>query len=1221
MTNQRQHTILVVNDSPVQLELIEFVLRQAGYIVLTAVGGNCAIEAIKATPPDLVLSEMMMPDGDGIELCRRIRASKELQSLPFLLLSALCKDTASVIEGLKVGADDYMESPFDSMHLIARVSRLIERKRMEDALRRSEELYRHFIEQSNEGIWRIEFKEPVRIDIPIENQVELACRHGFYAECNNAMAQMYGFESTKDLIGKYFTDLLIASEDGNRNFIRAFMENGYRLNDAESHELDKFGQDKYFLNNLVGVVDNGVLASIWGTQRDITDKKQTERALRESEEKFKAQYVGIPIPTYTWRKMEDDFILVNYNKAAEKITDGKIHEFLGIRATRMYDDLPEMVEDFHKCFDGKTPRQREMLYKYRVDGRVRLLDLNYAFVPPDMVMVHTRDITEQKQDDENLRFQKTLLEAQSEASIDGILIVSADRKIISHNRRFAEMWEIPEFMFDSKSNETVLNLVTDKLVNPEEFLEMVNYLYRHQDEINQVEIPLKDGRIFERYSAPVKDENDVYYGRVWFFHDITKRKQAGEAIRFQAQLLNTVEQAVIGTNMDGVVTYWNQFACKLYGWSRDEAVGQNIINLTTPEVSLEQAENIMSRLGQGKSWAGEFPVRNRDGKTFSALVSNSPIFDDKGELVGIVGISNDISQQKRTETALIEANERAIREYNTLLQRLAKLGQTVGIARDLNAIFSAVLDFARASAPCSALVISLYDEKEKARQIIYCWYNEEEMDVSGLKAVPVGEGIVGQVVKTGEVLIIGDYQATIQKRDANVSIGFDEDARYPQSSIIAPMKIKGSVVGVIEVQSYELSAYRDEHATAMSVAANFIANAIENVRLLELERQREEQLRQSQKLESVGRLAGGIAHDFNNMLTAINGYSNLTLRRLKDEDPLRHNLEEIKKAGERSAELTHQLLAFSRQQVLKPKVLDINQSVSEISFMLKRLIGEDVQLVSALSQDIGQVKVDPGQLSQVIMNLAVNARDAMPQGGALTIETRNIYLDEDYAANHVPTVAGHYIMLAVSDTGTGIAPDTQEHIFEPFFTTKEVGKGTGLGLATVYGIVKQSGGYIWVDSEIGEGTTFKIYLPRVDENFETEKKSDTREEMAAGTEKILLVEDEQMVRDLSRQILESCGYTVIEASNGIEAFEMFSQGDCKIDLLLTDVVMPKMGGRELAEKLAVTHPQMKVLFTSGYTDDAVVRHGVIEAGTNFIQKPYTPTGLADKVRNILDAGK
>lgn len=549
------------------------------------------------------------------------------------------------------------------------------------------------------------------------------------------------------------------------------------------------------------------------------------------------------------------------------------------------------------------------------------------------------------------------------------------------------------------------------------------------------------------------------------------------------------------------------------------------------------------------------------------------------------------------------------------------MGETVGIARDLNAVFGAILDFTRASAPCSALIVSLYDEKSKIRNVIYCWYNGNEPDISDLEAaaVPVGEGVVGQAVKTGELVVINDYLEAIQKSAVSVSVGFDEDTRKPQSSIIVPMKIKGVCIGIIEVQSYEIGAYKDEHATAMSMAANFVANAIENVRLLELERQREEQFRQSQKLESVGRLAGGIAHDFNNMLTAINGYSSLTLRRLKPDDPLRHNIEEIKKAGERSASLTHQLLAFSRRQVLKPKVLDINQTVNDVSFMLERLIGEDVRLISALSSELGQVKVDPGQLSQVIMNLVVNARDAMPDGGQLTIETSNVFLDEEFAARHVPTEVGYYVLLAVTDTGTGIDPETRKHIFEPFFTTKEVGKGTGLGLATVYGIVKQSGGYIWIDSEVGQGSTFKIYLPRVDECVGAEKKQSAPEELAAGTEAILLVEDEQMVRDLSRQILEDCGYTVLEAGNGVEALEICGQSDCKIDLLMTDVVMPQMGGRELAEKLAATHPRIKILFTSGYTDDSVVRHGVIEVGTNFIQKPFSPTALALKVRNILDA--
>jgi PAS domain S-box-containing protein len=379
-----------------------------------------------------------------------------------------------------------------------------------------------------------------------------------------------------------------------------------------------------------------------------------------------------------------------------------------------------------------------------------------------------------------------------------------------------------------------------------------------------------------------------------------------------------------------------------------------------------------------------------------------------------------------------------------------------------------------------------------------------------------------------------------------------------------------------------------------------------------------EQLRQAQKLESVGRLAGGIAHDFNNMLTAIQGYSELTLRRLEDDDPLRRNIEEILKAGDRSAALTRQLLAFSRQQILQPVVLDLNVVITDTVKMLQRLIGEDVQLVAVLNPKAGRVKADAGQVSQIIMNLAVNARDAMPTGGKLTIETANTTFDEEYAWQHVGVISGEYVMLAISDTGTGMSAETQQHIFEPFFTTKEVGKGTGLGLATVYGIVKQSGGQIWVHSEMGGGTTFKIYLPRVTEEVAEEETKHPSDGLLRGSETILLVEDEEMVRMLAHRILEECGYTVLEAGNGAQALALCDKHEGHIDMLMTDVVMPHMGGRELAERMAQMYPEMRILFTSGYTDDAVVRHGVIETGMNFIQKPFTPDGLAQKVREVLD---
>ncbi len=378
------------------------------------------------------------------------------------------------------------------------------------------------------------------------------------------------------------------------------------------------------------------------------------------------------------------------------------------------------------------------------------------------------------------------------------------------------------------------------------------------------------------------------------------------------------------------------------------------------------------------------------------------------------------------------------------------------------------------------------------------------------------------------------------------------------------------------------------------------------------------QLLQAQKMEAVGRLAGGIAHDFNNLLTAILGASDLLLEDLSVDASGRQEVEEIQKAAHRAAALTHQLLAFSRQQVLAPQVLDLNVLVADVEKLLRRLIGEDIELRTVLARNLSAVQADPGQLGQVVMNLAVNARDAMPRGGTLTIETANAELDETYASEHVPTPAGRHVMLAVTDTGIGMDEGTKAHLFEPFFTTKETGKGTGLGLATVYGIVKQSGGYIWVYSEPGHGTTFKIYLPRVEGVPLPTAPKPAAPESLRGSETVLLAEDEPAVRSLTRRVLESYGYTVLTTEDGYEALRAAQEHQGPIPLLVTDVVMPKMSGRELAQRLLSERPEMKALYLSGYTDDAIVHHGVLEPGLAFLQKPFTPQTLARKVREVLD---
>ena len=435
-----------------------------------------------------------------------------------------------------------------------------------------------------------------------------------------------------------------------------------------------------------------------------------------------------------------------------------------------------------------------------------------------------------------------------------------------------------------------------------------------------------------------------------------------------------------------------------------------------------------------------------------------------------------------------------------------------------------------------------------------------------------------------------------QARDLRAQVFLHNDgSSVPVDYVATPFRQRGRITGAV-------ITFRD---------------ISERVKAAEAQAQLEAQL-ESQKMEAIGRLAGGIAHDFNNLLTVITGRTQLVLQSVGSQHPRRTDVELIQKSADRAATLTRQLLAFSRKQVLQPKVLSLNDVVGDFETIIRRLIREDIELMTALDPDLGQVRVDPHQMEQVLMNLVVNAVDAMPHGGRLVIETANTDVNGAYAARHVGMEPGAFVMLAVSDNGQGMDAETRSRIFEPFFTTKELGKGTGLGLATVHGVVNQSGGHIFAHSEPGRGTSFKMYLPRLDPAPIT-RRVHVRPVVRRGAETLLLVEDEDDVRSLARDVLVESGYTVLEAANSEEAVRMCQEHEGPISLLLSDVVMPKVSGPELARRLVGLRPDLIVLYMSGYTADAIVQHGVLEPGTAFIEKPFTPAGLTGKVRDVLDA--
>lgn len=779
-----------------------------------------------------------------------------------------------------------------------------------------------------------------------------------------------------------------------------------------------------------------------------------------------------------------------------------------------------------------------------------------------------RNITRRKQAEEILRENEERFRATFEQAAVGMAHIGLDGRFLLVNQKLCEIL--------GYQREELLARTFQELTHPEDL--PTNVIYNQQLCAGEIQTFSMEKRYIRSDGAPVwadltvslvrtADGNPKYFVSV--IQDISKRKQAETILRDNQQMLARAESVARLGSFEWSITdnrlRWSDEMRRIYGLSPEEAPQdfESFLARLHPEDRAHIRSTVEDALHNCRPFEMEERIVRPDGSLRVLITKGEIQTDATGQPLRIVGICRDITDQKQAEEGLrrsqnLLANAEALAQAGSFEWNLTDNG--FACSDQLYRIFGLPADTADVSAETFLARIHP-DDQSQVRKII--------------------EQAVAQVAPF-------ELETRIVRPDGTIRILTNRSETQAGPD--------GQAVRLIGV-SQDITERRQAE-TAL--------------------RDREEQLQQAQKMEAIGRLAGGIAHDFNNLLTAINGYSSLLLKKLEAGSAARKDLEEIRKAGDRAAALTHQLLAFSRRQLIRPRVLDLNHVVTGIDRMLRRLIGEDIELITRLAPTPCLVRADQGQLEQVLMNIAINARDAMPVGGTLTIETGQVTADDEFLRHQFDRQHDRYVTIAIRDTGCGMDAVTQEHIFEPFFTTKEQGKGTGLGLSTAYGIVTQAEGYIQVQSAPGEGTTFIIFLPLIQEEAEQFVSGEELSESPSGSETILLAEDEDMVRNLVRNLLTSGGYQVLEARTGAEAIQLCAAYRGPIHLLLTDLVMPQMSGRELAEQLLPLHPEMKVLMMSGYTDDKLITHGLSSTYHMLLQKPFTPGLLLGRVRETLD---
>ncbi|MFQ5613293.1 MAG: PAS domain S-box protein [Anaerolineae bacterium] len=1236
----RPATVLIADDDEALARLIEKNLGRAGFRTASASSGAEAIARIADRPPTLLLLDYRLPDMTGQEV---IEALLEQDCrLPFIVTTGY-GDEQIAVEMMKLGARDYLAKSTGFLNLLLPVvKRVVEQLAAEErlvtaeaALYDSEQKLRLIAENASDAIFGYDMD-----------------RRLIYV--NPAFEELTGY-SVDELWERNFINWVHPDDEARMMAQWDAMFEGKSFPDEEFRLVTKTGQEKWCLSSWGPIYDGaGRQIGVQGRERDITRRKNAEKKqahfqnllkaisdvnqlivrerdprvmLRQACERllstrgYDAMWIGLLDEAgQTVRAVAS----AGVDPAGEPIAfslqnaEGSFHcarTALGERRPFLVKDVDDSEPCTACAFRARQPHQgalavpllhREQQYGVLVvytarpwafDGdEVELL----SELAGDLALGLCFAEEEQKREtaEAALRVSEERFRRLSGLSFEGIAIHDQG-KIFDANQAMAAMfgYELSEFIGKNaldfaapESRDVVLENIRSGYEKPYEAVGL-----------------RKDGTTFpvEIIGRAIPFEGRTI--RVTAIRDITERVRAEGEIRRRNRELALLNRVIAASANDLEPEAVLEVACRELARAFDMTLVRAAL-LNREKTAAVVVARYPATVPEGGPehplpWRDVIPVADSPPLQY-LLTHKAPLAVDDVQTDPLLTPIRNLLLQRGTTSLLIlpltiEGEVVGGMSLNTTEPRHFT-AKEVNLAWSVADQVAGVLARARLDQERRRLTTAI---EQGAESVIITDANGTILYVN-----PAFERISGynraEVIGQNLRLLRGDQQDSALYRELweTISSGQVWRGRF----------INQRKDGSLYTEEATVSPVRDESGAIV----NYVSVQRDVTRELELE----EQYRQAQKMESIGLLAGGIAHDFNNLLTAINGFAKLLKYELAADDPGQEMVDKILRSGQRAADLVRQLLAFSRKQIIDPRVLNLNTIVAEMDKMLRRIIGEDIELETRLGPDLWQVKIDPAQMGQVIVNLAVNAGDAMPEGGKLTIETANTVLDETYTAQHLELQPGDYVRLAISDAGTGMSEAVRARIFEPFFTTKEMGQGTGLGLATVFGIVKQSQGHIEVASEPGRGTTFNIYLPRALEELPPRGNPEARgqEPMSPGTETILVVEDEAMVRELACRVLRGQGYTVLEAANGQAALRLLQEHSGQVHLLLTDVVMPQMGGKALADELATARPNTKVIFISGYTDRGFARHGVLEAGIEFIQKPFSPGTLTRKVRQVLD---